>query len=224
MEKTSNMILYSYFRSSAAYRVRIALNIKEINYTIKPIHLLTDGGQQHLPDFHSLNPLELVPVLIHNGITISQSLAIIDYLEAIHPSPALYPSGLTDKIACQELALSIACDVHPINNLRVANFLKERHQLSPSQIKDWNLHWISIGFQSLEERLHHHNGSSTCTGFCFGNEPSVADLCLIPQIYNALRHDLDLSVYPRLNDIYQHCISLAPFKDASPECQADFPT
>ena len=220
------MILYSYFRSSAAYRVRIALNLKKIDYTIKPIHLLTDGGQQHLPDYHALNPLELVPVLTHDGMTISQSLAIIDYLEAIHPNPALYPTKLVNKIACQEFSLSIACDVHPINNLRVLNFLKKQHGLKSADIKEWNLHWISIGLQSLEERLQHRYGSTDSNsfhGFCFGREPSVADLCLIPQIYNALRHDMDLSVYPRLKDIYQHCMSLAPFKEASPECQADFP-
>ena len=217
------MILYSYFRSSAAYRVRIALNLKGIDYEIKPIHLLKDGGQQHRPDFHLLNPLELVPVLTHNNMNISQSLAIIDYLEEIQKSPRLYPEKLNEKIICKEFSLSIVCDVHPINNLRVSNFLKEQHSLNPQQIKDWNLHWISIGFQSLEERLQNYEQKNGPTEFCFGNKASVADICLIPQVYNGLRHDIDMTIYPRLKDIYQHCISLPAFKKASPESQPDYP-
>ncbi len=198
-----------------------------MDYEIKPIHLLTDGGQQHLPDYHLLNPLELVPVLTHNHISISQSLAIIDYLEDVQPSPGLYPTKPSEKITCKEFALSIACDIHPINNLRVLNFLKKQHNLNPQQIKDWSLHWINIGFQSLEERLQHHfhtSGSSGLTNFCFGNQPSVADMCLVPQVYNGLRHDIDMSIYPRLNDIYQHCTSLQAFQKASPECQPDYPS
>jgi maleylacetoacetate isomerase len=212
------MILYSYFRSSAAYRVRIALNLKELDYDIKPVHLLNGGGQQHLPEYHLLNPLELVPVLSHKNLTISQSLVIIDYLDEIKESPALYPASLTEKIACKEFALSIACDVHPINNLRVMNFLKKQHGLNPQQIKDWNLNWINIAFEALEEKLNHQENSHA---FCFGNQASVADICLIPQVYNGLRHDINMSQYPRLDRIYQHCITLPAFKKAAPEHQPD---
>ena len=225
------MILYSYFRSSAAYRVRIALNIKNIEYEIKPVHLLNAGGEQHSKDYHQLNPLELVPVLKHNGMNISQSIAIMDYLEHVQPRPSLYPLNIQEKVACQEFALSIACDIHPINNLRILQKLKQDHEFSEEQVKKWNLHWIGVGFNALEEKLARDNPlksvSQTQTGetksFCFGEYPSLADICLIPQVYNGLRHGIKMENYPILNGIYQHCITLKHFKNASPECQPDFP-
>ncbi|MEH6345728.1 MAG: maleylacetoacetate isomerase, partial [Bermanella sp.] len=179
------MILYSYFRSSAAYRVRIALNIKNMEYDIKPVHLLNSGGEQHSKDYHQLNPLELVPVLSHNGMNISQSMAIMDYLEHVQPRPSLYPLNIQERVACQEFALSIACEIHPINNLRVLQKLKQDHELSEEQVTQWNLHWIGIGFSALEERVGQIKADET-KPFCFGDHPSLADICLIPQVYNGL--------------------------------------
>ena len=216
------MILYSYFRSSAAYRVRIALNIKNIDYEIKPVHLLNSGGEQHSKDYHQLNPLELVPVLSHNGMNISQSMAIMDYLEHVQSRPSIYPSNIHERVACQEFALSIACDIHPINNLRVLQKLKQDYTLSEEQLTQWNLHWIGIGFSALEEKIGQDKDKIT-KPFCFGDQPSLADICLIPQVYNGLRHGINMQDYPKLNDIYNHCITLKHFKNASPECQPDFP-
>jgi len=225
------MILYSYFRSSAAYRVRIALNIKNIEYEIKPVHLLNSGGEQHSEDYHQVNPSELVPTLNHNSMNISQSMAIMDYLEHVQARPSLYPLDIQERVACQEFALSIACDIHPINNLRVLQKLKKDHNFSEEQVKQWNLHWIGIGFDALEEKLGRGNSlrsddkneTEETKKFCFGEHPSLADICLIPQVYNGLRHGLNMDKYPILNDIYQHCKTLKHFKNASPECQPDFP-
>ncbi len=217
------MILYSYFRSSAAYRVRIALNLKNIDYQIKPIHLLQDGGEQHQPEYHHLNPSELVPLLIHDDITISQSLLIIDYLQDLKASPSIYPKTKAQKLLCKELAFSIACDIHPINNLRVLNHLKGEYNLNKAQIKSWNQHWIRLGFNALEERLSKNNTMAKKIKFCFGKSPTLADICLIPQVYNGLRHGLDMNQYPILNGIYQHCITLDAFIKAAPESQPDYP-
>ena len=166
-----------------------------------------------------------MPVLRHDQHNISQSLAIIDYLEDLKKSPPLYPTNIVDKIACKEFALSIACDVHPINNLRVTDFLKKQHGLTKQQITDWNLHWINIGFQSLEERLaaYANKEPEAKMQFCFAQQASLADICLIPQVYNGLRHNIDMSIYPLLDSIYQHCITLPEFKSAAPEQQPDAP-
>jgi len=225
------MLLYSYFRSSAAYRVRIALNIKQLEYEIKPVHLLNSGGEQHSKDYHKVNPSELVPTLNHNGMNISQSIAIMDYLEHVQPRPSLYPSDIQERVACQEFAMSIACDIHPINNLRVLQKLKREQDFSEEQVKQWNLHWIGIGFSALEERLSRgdllkpnpQNKTEEKNKFCFGDHASLADICLIPQVYNGLRHGITMENYPQLNSIYQHCKTLKHFKNASPECQPDFP-
>lgn len=220
-ESNSQLILYSYFRSSAAYRVRIALNIKAVNYKIQPIHLLQSGGEQHHQEFHAINPQELVPVLRHKSTDICQSLAIMEYLEAIFPEPSLLPNDFSDSIACREFSLSICCDIHPLNNLRVLNALKN-YELSEQEIHQWYRHWIKEGFSALEERLT-TNSSIPIMQYCFGNTATMADACLVPQIYNALRYKVDMSKYPTLNAIYQHCLMQPEFIQAAPEQQPDFP-
>ena len=215
------MILYSYFRSSAAYRVRIALNIKDINYSIKPIHLLKSGGEQHHPEFHQINPQNLVPVLTHNNRNISQSLAIMEYLETCQPTPSLLPENTNNNIACQEFSLIICCDIHPLNNLRVLNYLKHDTE-SEIDVTQWVQHWINEGFSALETKISSVKDNSGGK-YCYGDTATIADCCLIPQIYNALRYDIDMSMYPTLNRVYQHCLAQPEFHQAAPEQQIDFP-
>ncbi|MDN3653179.1 maleylacetoacetate isomerase [Thalassotalea ponticola] len=210
------LTLYGYWRSSAAYRVRIALNLKQLPHQHKSIHLVKDGGQQHSAQYKQLNPNELVPTLVDGDMVINQSLAIIDYLDEKYPKVPLYPSDLTGRTAVKALAYDIACDIHPLNNLRVLQYLSQSMGVSDQQKSDWYCHWIEQGFSALEQRL------SQCAGkFCYRDTPSVADLCLIPQIYNAKRFNVDMSAYPTITRIAENCASLQAFIDAEPEQQAD---
>ncbi|MES2047764.1 MAG: maleylacetoacetate isomerase [Pseudomonadota bacterium] len=216
------MKLYGYFRSSASYRVRIALNLKGLEAEQVSVHLVKNGGEQFSDYFRSLNPDALVPALLDtdNGeeIALSQSLAIIEYLEEKYPQPALLPNNLADRAHVRSLALSIACEIHPLNNLRVLKYLTGTLGISEEQKNTWYQHWCVSGLAALEQRL----ATDTRTGdFCFGNTPSLADCCLVPQIANAQRFNCDLSGMPTLMRINQHCLSLAAFVKAMPMNQAD---
>ena len=220
--------LYSYFRSSAAYRVRIALNLKQLDYQVIPIHLLRDGGQQKTPEYLQINPQGLVPSLLiteeQNSFLLSQSLAIIEYLEEQYPEPALLPDNLTERAFVRSLALSIACEVHPLNNLRVLQYLKNTLQVSDEQKQAWYAHWCEQGLLAIEKMLQQSVQSENRTNpqlFCFGNTPSLADCVLIPQIFNAKRMGCELSELPTLLSIYEHCTKLAAFHQAAPEQQID---
>ncbi len=210
------MKLYSYWRSSAAYRVRIALNLKQLNVETLPVHLLKDGGQQHSAAFRELNPAELVPVLEDGKENLNQSLAIIEYLEEMHPEPALLPKEAIARAKVRALALDIACDMHPLNNLRVLQYLTGPLALSEAQKLEWLHHWMHSGFKALEQRLAVSAGT-----YCYGDTVSLADLCLVPQVYNALRFKLEMMDYPNINRIYHHCQQLAAFALAAPEQQPD---
>lgn len=207
------MKLYDYYRSTASYRVRIALNIKNISYETLAVHLINNGGEQQHPDYLQLNPQGLVPTLDENGHIISQSLAIIEYLDEMNPTPPLLPQHPLGRAQVRSLALTVACDMHPLNNLRVLMRLREQFQADEQQIQDWYHHWLKLGFDALEKRLQaipHKNQ------FCYGNEVSMADICLIPQIYNANRFGFSMANYPIINEINTHCLSLTPFRDAAP--------
>lgn len=208
------MKLYDYFRSTASFRVRIALTIKHISYEKIPVHLVNNGGEQHQASYLALNPQGLVPTLDENGHIISQSLAIIEYLEDICPTPALLPTNPFAKAQVRSLALLVACDMHPLNNLRVLNRLREQFDADEDQIMSWYHHWLKEGFDAFEARLqalpHKHP-------FCYGTEPGMADVCLIPQVYNARRFGFAMSDYPLINEIEAHCMSLAAFKNSAPE-------
>lgn len=210
------MKLYSYWRSSAAYRVRIALHLKQLSFETIPVHLLKDGGQQHHADYQLLNPAELVPVLQDDTVSLNQSLAIIEYLDEVYPQPALLPAAAADRAKVRALALDIACDIHPLNNLRVLQYLTGPLALTEQQKLGWITHWLTAGFSALEQRLMQHAGE-----FSFGDSVSLADICLVPQVYNALRFNVDLHPYPLINRIYHHCQQFAAFALAAPEQQPD---
>lgn len=211
--------LHTYWRSSAAYRVRIALNYKNIAYQSIPVHLIKDGGEQHSEHYQKLNPNELVPTLEHDGLVLNQSIAILEYIEAFQPSPSLLPGDISQQAHIRAFALDVAADIHPLNNLRVTQFLQGKFDISDEQTRLWYHHWLHAGFKGLEKRLRHHSGR-----FCFGNAFSMADVCLIPQVYNALRFKLDMTMYSNINRIYGHCISLDYVSAASPEKQDDAPS
>ncbi|MEZ5520885.1 MAG: maleylacetoacetate isomerase [Dokdonella sp.] len=213
--------LYSYWRSSAAYRVRIALNLKALPYEIVPVHLVNNGGEQHREEYLELNPQGTVPTLLDGARVFRQSMAIIEYLDEAYPGTmALLPSTARERARVRALAQVVACDIHPLNNLRVMRFL-EREFSSPQVERDrWTRHWIVEGFRAFEAMLD----DNTSTGlFCDGDTPTLADICMVPQIYNARRFDVDLSPFPTMVRIEQQCLELPAFDLARPENQPDAP-
>lgn len=211
--------LYGYWRSSATYRVRIALNLKNISYEYIPIHLLKNGGEQHQSKYLTLNPSQLVPTLLdeERGIQLSQSLAIIEYLDDAFPEmPCLIPTDPLTKYQVKSLSLDIACDIQPLANLRVLQYLKSSCKVSDNEHESWSRYWIELGFQAIEKKL-----GNTAIDFCFGNQLSMADICLIPQVYNARRCKVDLTKFPVINAIDKRCNGLAAFECAKPENQID---
>ena len=212
------MKLYTYFRSSAAYRVRIALNLKQLPYTSIPVHLVRDGGQQKQPDYKSKNPQGLVPMLESDNQVLTQSLAIIEYLEESHPHPALLPESAAERARVRALAQLVACDIHPLNNLRVLQHLEQSFGADAQAKADWYRHWINEGFAALETML---NESGHTGDFCHSDQPGLADICLVPQVYNALRFDCDMRPYPTISAINERCLALSAFSDAAPENQPD---
>lgn len=208
--------LYTYFRSSAAYRVRIALNLKGLEAEHIPVHLVNNGGEQHSETFRQVNPGELIPALIEDDFTLTQSLSIIEYLEEKFPETPLLPKDLQQRALIRAFSLNIACDIHPLNNLRVLQYLSKTLNASDEQQTEWYRHWVITGLKALEAQLTHSNGQ-----FCFGDQPSLADCCLIPQVYNAKRFNIDLSDFPKIESIYAHCNSLDTFQKAAPEAQLD---
>jgi maleylacetoacetate isomerase len=212
------MKLYTFFRSSASYRVRIALNLKGLTREQAPIHLRRGGGEQLMAAYKSINPQALVPALEDNGKILTQSLAIIEYLDEKFPKPPLLPADSADKAFVRSLAMVIACEVHPIQNLRVLNHLKATYNQTDAQVNAWAQHWIDLGLSALEPMI----GAQPRRGkFCFGDTPTLADICLIPQLGNARRFGCDLSKYPTILAIEKHCMANPAFADAAPEKQPD---
>lgn len=212
------MKLYTYFRSSAAYRVRIALALKGLQPVMIPVHLLRDGGEQSSPEYLALNRQGLIPALDDDGTLVTQSMAICEYLEEIQPIPALLPADPAARARVRALALAIACEIHPLNNLRVLNYLTGTLGLSEAQKLAWYHHWIRLGFSALEAQLAAESNSGK---FCHGDAPTLADVFLVPQVANARRFDLDLSAFPTLLRIDANCRELPAFIAAAPQNQAD---
>ena len=210
------MKLYSYFRSSAAYRVRIALALKGRAYEYVPIHLVK--GDQRSSEYGVINPLALVPALADEEGTFTQSLAIIEYLDERFPSPPLLPATAAERARVRAIALTIACDIHPINNLRVLRYLGQELGIAEETRDAWYRHWVDVGLTALETQL----GKDPATGtFCHGNAPTLADVCLVPQLANARRYKIPLDRYPTVTRIESHCLALDAFATAAPERQPD---
>ncbi|MEC4593233.1 MULTISPECIES: maleylacetoacetate isomerase [Nitrospirillum] len=218
----ASLTLYTYFRSSAAYRVRIALNLKGLTAEQVPVHLLRDGGEQLKPEYLALNPQGQLPTLAVDDATgchlLTQSLAIAEYLDEVHPTPALLPADPIARAQARAVALAIACDIHPINNLRVQKYLKGEMGVDEERAGRWVRHWMETGLAAVEAMVKPHAGR-----FCFGDTPGLADLTLVPQMFNARRFNADLSACPTLVAIDQACLALPAFADAAPESQADAP-
>ena len=210
------MKLYGYFRSSAAFRVRIALNLKKLDYETAAIHLRRND--QTKPDYLAVNPQGLVPALEDGGRTLIQSLAIIEYLDETYPDPPLLPQQPVDRARARALAEIVACDIHPINNLRVLRYLTHSLGQDEAAIATWYNHWIDAGFQALERLLV---GDGRTGAFCHGYAPGLADITLVPQVVNAERYRLDLAPYPTIARIYQSCVALEAFAAAHPDRQPD---
>ena len=217
---TDSLRLYGFWRSSAVYRVRIALNLKGQAYETVPVHLVRDGGEQHAAAFAELNPQELVPVLKHGHRILRQSLAIIDYVDETWPEPPLLPSVARDRQRVRAISQMIACEIHPLNNLRVQKYLETTFGATEAQREEWTRHWIIEGFQALEKVLADNPSTGT---FCEGDVPTMADCCLVPQVYNANRFKVDMAKFPTIRRINEACLAMEEFDAARPEKQPDAP-
>ena len=214
----SDLVLYSYWRSSAAFRVRIALNLKGLHYETRAIHLLREGGEQHSPAYAALNPQELVPTLLDGERVLTQSMAILEYLDETRPQPSLLPADAAGRARVRALAQVVGCDIHPIGNLRVLQWIGSQFHADDEQKSVWMRHWVSTGLHALETML----ASSKDTGrYCHGDTPGLADACLVPQVYNARRWKVPLGDYPTILRIDATCATLDAFHNAMPEQQPD---
>jgi maleylacetoacetate isomerase len=212
------MIIHGYYRSGASYRVRIALNLKGLSPDFVGVHLRKDGGQHRAASYRALNPQGLVPTLEDGGAVLTQSLAIIEYLEETRPEPPLLPADPVGRAHVRAFALAIAADIHPINNLRVLGYLRERLGQGDDGVNAWVQTWTAAGLAGCEALVQR---SGTPDAFCFGDTPGLADCCLIPQLYHARRFGVDLAPYPALTAIEARCNALPAFADALPERQPD---
>ena len=212
------MVIYEYFRSSAAFRLRIALNLKGLSPERRFIHLA--NGEQRKAEYKTLNPQGLVPYLVDGEFTLAQSLAIIEYLDEAYPEPALLPGDIRQRAWVRSIAQMIACDIHPLNNTRVLNYLSDDLKVTDDQKNRWYCHWILEGFTALEKILERRKVKGN---FCMGETPNLADICLIPQVANANRFKCALDGFPTIVGIYQHAMKLSAFNDAQPSKQPDFP-
>lgn len=212
-----HLVLHTYWRSSASYRVRMALNLKGLDYESRPVHLVRDGGEQFADDYTDLNPQQLVPTLEHGKQVLTQSLAIIEYLEEVFPEQPLLPADAPGRARVRAIAQAIACEIAPLNNLRVLKYLTGPAGLDEDGKLDWYRNWTDKGLLAVEKMLDH-----SATGrFCHGDEPTLADCCLLPQVYNAQRFECNLDGLDRIKTICNELERLAAIREAAPENQPD---
>jgi len=210
------MKLYSYYRSSASFRVRIVLNLKQLPYETVAVHLVKNGGEQHLPDYLGLNPMGVVPSLDSEAGILTQSSAICEYINELQPEPALLPKDLFERAWVRSVCNLVACDIHPVNNLRILNYVTKTLGHDETQKMDWYRHWISKGFAALENLLKQKAGQ-----YCWGDTITLADAFVVPQIWNALRFNCAMDVYPILRRVYDNAMLLSEFQQAAPAAQPD---
>jgi maleylacetoacetate isomerase len=209
------MILYDYYRSTACYRVRIALHYKALPFDTHEVHLVNNGGEHRHPNYLAINPQGLLPALEVDGKIFTQSLAILEYVEETHPQNPLLPKDPFARAEVRSLALLVACDIHPLNNLRVLQQIKHEFQANEQQTEEWYHHWLKVGFDAFETRLQQLPRTQDV---CFGSSISLADVCLIPQVYNAKRFNFGLDNYPLIQRINDYCRQIEPFVKAHPGC------
>jgi maleylpyruvate isomerase len=210
------MKLYTYFRSSAAYRVRIGLNLKGIAYEAIPVHMVRDGGRHLLPDYRAVNPQGRIPSLaLEDGTVLTQSLAILEWLDEVHPAPPLLPADPLARARVRAAAQIVASDIHPVNNATILRNLRSRFGADDAAVNDWYAHWIMEGFAALEQML-------APGPYAFGSTVTLADLCLVPQVYNARRFKVPLEAFPKIVAVEAACLALPAFAAARPEAQPDF--
>ena len=210
--------LHTYFRSSAAYRVRIALNLKGLPYEAVPVHLVKDGGQHLTEVYRRINPAATVPSLVDRDLALSQSLAIIEYLDEKYPAPALLPADALGRARVRALAQSIACEIHPLNNLRVLKYLVRELKVEEEAKNNWYRHWVREGLEAFERQLTQLPVST----YCHGDTPTLADCCLVPQIFNGQRFDVNFDRLPRTMAAFDACMALPAFQKAQPSACPDY--
>jgi maleylacetoacetate isomerase len=209
---------YGFFRSSASYRLRIGLNLKGLTAEYIPVHLSKGGGEQHLPAYVKINPQHLVPALEVDDHVLTQSMAILEYLDETRPEPPIMPRDPLGRARVRALAQVVSCDVHPINNLRILNYLKGPLKVSEDATNEWYRHWVKLGLEAMEALVA---GNPDTGVYCHGDTPTIADICLVPQIFNAQRFNAPLDAYPTLMRIHAACQKLDAFDRARPERQPD---
>ena len=216
--ETARLQLYSYWRSSASYRVRMALALKGLEHDIVPVHLVRSGGEQHLEAFRRRNPQGLVPCLVDGGVVLTQSLAIIEYLEERYPEPPLLPETAAQRARARMIAQAIACDIHPLNNLRVLTYLTSTAKLNEADRNQWYRHWTENGLRAVERLIEQTKSDGR---FCLGEEPGLAECCLLPQVYNARRFGCSLTGLDRILAICERLEADERIQAAAPENQPD---
>jgi maleylpyruvate isomerase len=209
---------YGFFRSSASYRLRIGTNLKGLDVEYIPVHLSKGGGEQHLPDYVKKNPQHLVPTFEVDGHVLTQSMAILEYLDETRPEPPIMPRDPAGRARVRALAQVVSCDIHPVNNLRILNYLKGPLKVSEDATNEWYRHWVKLGLEALEALLAGHPDTGV---YCHGDAPTIADICLVPQIFNAQRFNCPLDAYPTVMRIHAACQKLDAFDRARPERQPD---
>ena len=214
-----SLVLYSYWRSSAAYRVRIALNLKGLDYEVRPVHLVNDGGEHLKPAYREISPQAQLPTLLDGDRIVRQSMAIMEYLDETRPTPSLMPADAQGRARVRELMQAVASDIHPLGNLRVLKAIEAEFGADAARKEAWSRRWIGLGFDGLEALLV-RGGTGR---FSHGDAPTLADACLVPQYYNAIRWGLDLAPYPTIRRVVEACQGLEAFQRAAPEAQADAP-